>query len=430
MTIQRTWGLLLLFYLFIAFLLTDNGYRADLDSWAILIDSLKKYGITGYYFHEKAPYLPTLLYILQLFDGLTDDTYYRDHLYIFKYVGLFFHAGISAIILKWIGQRKQPAENIFYILFNFALLYNAMIWGQIDDLPVFFLVILLYLLWNLGIQKNSKYLKYLFFAVGFVSVLFVCTKPQFLIFVPLLFIGLSYRIWEISKTKNIIQLQSAIFLVTSGSILGFCLLFHPFLLSPSSSFSAFKEVIGNSSKLFNFVSANAYNFWTLLLSDSEYYTRDNTILIGSITYIQAGIIIFWFQFITLMILLIRKFWLFQNSKESDIGKLLLLGCIIIGLQFFLFPTQIHERYAHPAIWAAGILSVIYPRKIFTVGIIILSVAYFINLENILRYLRLAEYNTFPFSRQWVAILYLTAYILYCYELYILNPLTEVETKNS
>jgi hypothetical protein len=109
-------------------------------------------------------------------------------------------------------------------------------------------------------------------------------------------------------------------------------------------------------------------------------------------------------------------WLLFRSKKGDKHfQLLILVLILAGLQFFLFPTQIHERYAHPAIILVGIYAILFPNRKHMIAYVAISIAYFINLEDILRFRGLSNYDILLLDRRLSAGLYLGVYGYFIYE---------------
>lgn len=381
-----------LFYLLICFSVFPSGYQGDLAAWKEMIDGILQYGVSNYYHHFKAPYLPVLVYLLNGFGEIVDKEYYLHHLYIFKLLPLLFHGGLSLVIWHMLKIRGLAQERIWLFTLNVAILYNAYIWGQIDDIPSFFLILSLYVL-----MLNITRLRIIFLAVGLT--LLLNTKPQFSIFFPLILLYLLQQIPD--KKSRLIGVSSALTVQF--------LLLLPYL----HDLLQFWNVIAGSVDLYNYVSNNAYNFQNLILSDANYYTRDHQILIAGLTYKKVGFLLFFSQFILLMV---SWGWLLFRSKKSDKHfQLLILSLILAGLQFFLFPTQIHERYAHPVIILAGIYAILFPSRRHMTAYLALSIAYFINLEDILRFRELPNYDIFLMDRQLSAGLYLGVYGYYIFE---------------
>jgi hypothetical protein len=383
---------LVLFYVFICLLVFPSGYQGDLAAWKEMIDGILRHGVSNYYHHFKAPYMPVLVFLLKGFGTTVDWAYYLNNLYIFKLLPLLFHGGLSWVILHMLKAKGLGIERTWLFTLNVAILYNAYIWGQIDDIPTFFLILSLCVL-MLAVTRLR-----IIIIAGALTLLFN-TKPQFGIFFSPVLLYLFHRIPD--RKGWLIGIGSALTLQF--------LLFLPFLHDLPQVW----KVMSGSVDLYNYVSNNAYNFQNLILSNEHYYTRDNQLLIGSLTYKSVGFLLFFSQYI---LLLASWGWLlFRPQKIDNHFQLLILALILAGLQFFLFPTQIHERYAHPVIILVGIYTILFPSPIRLLVYVAISIAYFINLEDILRFRGLPNYDIFLMDRRLSAGLYIGVYGYFVYE---------------
>jgi hypothetical protein len=383
---------LVLFYVLIGFSVFPSGYQGDLAAWKEMIDGILRHGVSNYYHHFKAPYMPVLVLLLKGFGAIVDWEYYLNNLYIIKLLPLLFHGGLSWVIGYMLKAKGLAQERIWLFTLNVAILYNAYIWGQIDDIPTFFLIlslcVLMLAITNIRIIIIAAALTLLF-----------NTKPQFGIFFPPLLLYLLYRIPD--KKSWLIGIGSALTLQF--------LLFLPFLHDLPQVW----KVMSGSVDLYNYVSNNAYNFQNLILSNEQYYTRDNQILLGGLTYKKVGFLLFFSQYI---LLIVSWGWLLFRSKNKDNHfQRLILALILAGLQFFLFPTQIHERYAHPVIIMVGIYALLFSAGRHMLVYVAISIAYFINLEDILRFRELPSYDIFLMDRRLSAGLYMGVYGYFIYE---------------
>ena len=103
-------------------------------------------------------------------------------------------------------------------------------------------------------------------------------------------------------------------------------------------------------------------------------------------------------------------------SQDDFAQVL-LSIGLIPLLFAFFNTQMHERYWHAAVLflaAYGFL-----RRDYMLYIIV-SVAYFLNLESVLRYLELRKYSVLVFEPRFVASLFALAIVVGLVKLYRLT----------
>lgn len=94
--------------------------------------------------------------------------------------------------------------------------------------------------------------------------------------------------------------------------------------------------------------------------------------------------------------------------NREIKFLLIILILLISLVFFYFNTQMHKRYSHPALLFSGAFAFVNGSYLMYV---LCSLAYFLNMEKVLKYLQLENYNTFIFDERVISVLYLTAIIL-------------------
>ena len=110
-----------------------------------------------------------------------------------------------------------------------------------------------------------------------------------------------------------------------------------------------------------------------------------------------------------------------RTGNSELHKFtrerLWLICALVITLFYFFNTQMHERYVHPA-FIFIIAYAFYTRKVFP--LILFSVAYFLTLEDFLRYLELPNYETLIFNDMFIAWLY-AVIIVYLFVMLFRRP---------
>jgi hypothetical protein len=75
--------------------------------------------------------------------------------------------------------------------------------------------------------------------------------------------------------------------------------------------------------------------------------------------------------------IVRRRWRTGRLGEVDGELFLALG--VAGLAFFLFPTQMHERYLHPAVVFVGVDALLRGRFMLYCAV---SVLYLLNLASV------------------------------------------------
>ena len=157
---------------------------------------------------------------------------------------------------------------------------------------------------------------------------------------------------------------------------------------------------------------NAYNFWYLLLGPLKAEGNDQQILF-LFSYRIWGYILFAISLMLTLFPLIKTILLNIKSKHPFVISKSFVASIfltagLISLSFFFFSTEMHERYAHAAIIMLGIYSLIKNRYL---AYILVSLAYFLNLERILGYLNSVDHTSPIFGSRFVASLYLLGIII-------------------
>ena len=378
------------FILRISLLFID--YSWDVNSYIVWAKDLRQYGFNGFYDKQSSEvygiispnYPPLSLFIFYLLYPLQSIIYkiawwlnlaipiFPSNLIFFIQERIFLAAmfklpAIAAdlgiawlcyLFAKRILSKNQVTEGgslispssrsyrrgIFkllipiFILFNPAFFYNSSLWGQIDSLPIFFVLASIYFL----LFSN----KYLFSSILFVTA--ILFKQTALIYLPI------YIVFFISKYRFTNFLKA--FLL---SVLFFYFLFIPFLSdlkNPLLPFLIYVEKIVLNQSL-PFVTNGAFNFWVLFTGFKE--VKDTTLFLFGISYRMWGYIIT--GFFTLFILFrftmssLRKprlTWRKQGSRlldshfrGNDNSQNFFYATFLISLVAFLFLTKMHERYS-------------------------------------------------------------------------------------
>lgn len=216
------------------------------------------------------------------------------------------------ILLYRLSEKKNQLLLPFLYLFNPATIYVSAVWGQIEAIPIFFLLLSYFFLSG---RRDKYFLSHLFFTLALLTkqtALWVF--PVFLLF------------WL--KKGNLRKLIWGLFF----QLVFFVLFYLPFT-SPLKSFSTYLATLSGSSTL---ISDQAFNLWYFLFGTNR--VEDNTILLGlsvrlwSITILSlSGIsICYWYQ---------------RQKTETATPKALFW----LSLAAFFLQTRVHERHLAPAV---------------------------------------------------------------------------------
>ena len=269
-----------------------------------------------------------------------------------KLPSVFFDIGIVILIyqfVKKIIKNKVLPLSLFAaaaILFNPGFFYNSGYLGQIESIPLFFILASFYILF---------FTRHTFWSIPLFT-LAVLSKQTAIVFFPLILLV------NLKKQPRIIFLKSVLF-----SLIIFWVFFLPFYISGNLFFFPFR--IYQSKILFAsglpFVSNNAFNFWFLI---THFQNIKDTIPFLFFNYQLWGFFLVGFWLLIIMYSLIKK--KFQIS-------VFLKAMALTALTIFLFLTKIHDRHlqqALPFLLLAGLRS-----KKFLFGFFWFSFVYFINI---------------------------------------------------
>ncbi len=401
--LNKYFYLFFIIFFFVAFLISVPFYSGDVKNHLVWAKSLLQdgaFGFYGRYFHDFAfqNYPPLAMFLFAIsykFYLLVNQTVYSINnilpifpsnlVYFFqwenveiaflKLPAIISNFGITALIFV---ITKSLWSFIF--LFNPATIYLSFVWGQIDYLPIMFLLGSLYLFFAKKIYWSS-----------FLFVLALLSKQTVIIFWPIyLFLILREHGFKV-LAKNL-----------SVSIIIFYLAYLPF-----HQFS-FIWPVNLYMTNFTFVAAvtsvNSINFWGFLF-DFKQISDSLTFLIFS--YQNWGYIIFAiFMFYPTLIFLKKP----KNMKH------ILTYFLIITLVYFFSLTRIHERYLAPAIAFFSIL-VFLDKKIW-ISAIIMSFIYFVNLYRGLLQPDMGIFNIWSSSVPFLKLLVGVYFLVIIYNIYI------------
>lgn len=279
-----------------------------------------------------------------------------------KLPAVFADLGIAYLcylFAKKIIPSNQATNKLItiFILFNPAFFYNSALWGQIDSIPVFFILLSLYSLF----YTNKYLLSTFFFVLG------ILVKPTVLVYLPV------YFIFFLNKYKIFKFLKSALF----GAII-FYLTFLPFLNAlnnPLLPISIFSEKIMAAQSL-PYVTNGAFNFWVLIKGFAG--LKDTSPFLFGISYRLWGYLITGFFTVFVLLSSLRK----QGSRLDtrlrgyDISRYF-YATFLIAFAAFLFLTKMHERYS--MLLLPFLLLAAFKNRALFKWYVILSLISFLNL---------------------------------------------------
>lgn len=240
--------------------------------------------------------------------------------------------GIAFLIYKRLG----PWYASLGVLINPAFWYNSAIWGQIEAIPIFFVLA------SLMTLKKSPVISLLLITFA------LLTKQSSIIFMPIYFV-LFIRLHSVKA------LLKPIFI----SLLFFGFAFLPFFQRGNVltfPFTTYLEKIRSGSGS-NYVTDHAFNLWALPTGLGK--IPDTTTFWLGLPFVMWGYLFFF----TWYLLILAKL------KVSNIY----LGAGLVVLGAFLFLTKMHERYLEPALPLLLLATSTHRLKAAFIGISAVSV---------------------------------------------------------
>jgi Gpi18-like mannosyltransferase len=339
------WGLaialvlhLILISLPIAFEIDMNLYKA----WSI---DIVKQGIGNFYGYSNCDYPPAFLYVLwaigkiyQLFDPTfshSDRSSIEGLLLavMIKLPSVLADIGatflIAQILKPHTTESKAYKLGLLYA-FNPLVLFVSAVWGQIDGLMTFLMLLAFYLL-----QQNHL------IRAGILTAVMVIIKPQGLFLVPFLIFSQWFR-----------QAWWKWVAIASVSLVTIWLLVLPFYGIAANGiatpFLLLYQRLQGTADYYDFASVNAFNGWGWANWERDYET-----FLG-VSYKVIGLVLLGILLVWLGVFIYQQRHSSDdsgndsgNNSGSNLGNnfaanSLAAATMLFG--FFMLPTRMHERY--------------------------------------------------------------------------------------
>jgi len=320
---------LLLFLGFIVrlLLIPVPGFKADIAFWKGWGLAVADRGIIWLTNNTNYNYPPGFAYILDLIskiyklfaDPYNISQYWMDnnllYLFLFKIIIILSDIGIVYLIIKISEKLKMKWGRLLAVIFflNPAVLFDGVIWGQVDQFGLFLFLGTIYFF----VDEKPK-LASIIFTIAWLM------KWQNIIFIPIfyLFIYRKYSFNDLIKSLSV-------------SLVTFAIITFPFWF--------YREMAGLinlftiNSNWFPWYSLNAFNGWWIASGLEGMKISDKTLVLGIINAKQFGLLLFCvFYFIAALNIFLAK-------KEETLKQFILSSALVV-LSFFHLLTQSHERY--------------------------------------------------------------------------------------
>ncbi len=308
-----------------------------------------EHGLWGFYdavsFCNYPPLALLIFWVVGHVAALTDATLANADLVraLLKVPACLADLGI-ALLLFYEGRRlfggpRAVAASALYFL-NPVSIYDSAYWGQVDAIHSAFLLLALIL-----VNRQR------FGWAGAASALALCQKFQSIAFLPLIVLEV-FRIGRWRATRSMLV----------GGLAAAASVFLPFVWS-GSSVQVFQRAYVQTIGQYPDVSRNAYNVWYIL---GVAGAPDSSIPLSIAKAVADGRVSFpddasWMLLLTWRRISLAAYCLcvaavlsIYSLRPGVIARFGAAG--LLGLAFFLIPTEIHERYSLPviavlALWA-------------------------------------------------------------------------------
>lgn len=388
------------FFILLLILRTRGGYDWEQYMWKDWSLFDLKNGIADIYnsWTDCLPIYHLITFFINRISGGAVN--FETNLFALRSVSLCFELGSTLILFsllnnKWHKWYKAVLYSLFYFL-NVAVIYNSLVWGQLDVAMTFFLFAAVIC----GYKKNwlPAFILYLL-AVNFKLEALIFLPLMLLIFLPMIRQSKSYK----RLFLNFLTVMAVNFIF-----------YLPFLLS--NEFPGVWNSIVDSFNTDSFVSKGAFNIWYLLFHKNPMEFSVYVKFLG-VSYKVWGWLLFGISSLILLIFLFKK-----NARSHSTTRKYMLtrkdafaAFSLITLLFFFLNTEMSGRDLHPAFMFLAGYSMVY-RKPWP--FILISIAYFLNMESLFHFMKAHNYHTMIYMPWFAAVLYLSAILLLSADLFL------------
>ncbi len=337
----------------------DLSYKADINCFMGWSNMLIKDGLSSFYRPDVfTDYPPGYMYILYLVGAIKTAFKLSGSQFeiLVKIPAMLFDCATGILIFN-IAQEKFSKSlaatlSLAYLL-NPAIIVNSAVWGQVDAVNTFVVLLSFYYL------TKKRYLgSCLLFAVA------LLIKPQALFFTPIyLFVVFDYLYdnkFSAKSFKNVaIWGFSSLLLMVAGML--------PF--TKNLDFSPIIEQYINTITSYPYASLNAYNFYSFMGANWMPVTRrvfGLTITVWGSIFIQ-------------LIVYLSLYLLYRFKDKSNY----FFTAGLINALTFMFSTRMHERYLFPSLSLFLIAFLYKKERKFLLLYAGFSVTLFINCLDVL-----------------------------------------------
>ncbi|WPX08004.1 hypothetical protein [Anaerocellum danielii] len=353
--VELIWMLIVAFFVRLALGRAVSGHPIDVNCFKAWMNIVSNDMFNIYEKNIFIDYLPGYLIVLALFKNIVSIVSYSiSEELLIKLPNIIADVAIIIMVLgikRKFGSRLTRVESIV-ILFNPALIMLSSLWGQSDSfVSMLFITLFVSLVCNFHILA------------GCVTAYLLFTKPQFILYLPLIILYWIYNLWIRNNTKDVIK-QIISFGILSSALYFLFMPYKDILWLPAF----FAKVAGE----YPYYTVNAFNIY--------YAAGLNWIKIGGM-YNFINLIVLAIAYVLVLV----QFGLGLNKTNDKIVQLkyLMQGGLIVGLLSYNFMTGMHERYAIFA-WLFCLMLYLMSNDIILLrGAMVISLLSFMNISKVL-----------------------------------------------
>ncbi|MEJ9115547.1 hypothetical protein LAV76_22515 [Bacillus paramobilis] len=314
----------LLLRLYLAFHL--EGYERDQLFFVDWMNTVGKYGLGDVYAHgDLVNYPPFFLALLGIYGDILSffNTYVEAAGVLIRVPSIVFEVVaiiIFAIVSKRMDNSIVRAALVTFFAFSPAVIVDGTIWGQVDMLHSILMVSSILLLMSKPTWSGAIY------AIALLA------KFQSIVIAPVFAMYFLKIIWEQKEGKQLTKF-----------VMGFCiplLIFGLYFATHGTFITMLKQAYLNAVGTFPTVTVFAMNIWYYAIG-TDPNTVDTIQILPHITLKTVGLIL-----LSIAAALTCLYVFFHRHMNTAV---LLKAATFISFAFFMLPTQMHERYAFPAL---------------------------------------------------------------------------------
>lgn len=303
-----------------------EGFEIDQAFFVNWMETVGQYGLGDVYMYgNMVNYPPFFLALLGVYgevlsflnlQAVTGEVLIRLPSILFDMVAII----VFVIASKRIGNSFIRAILVTFLALNPAVIIDGAIWGQIDMLHTILMVCSILLLVSNPMSS------------GIIYAIALLTKFQSIVIAPVFAMFFLKKLWEKREFTHFRKY-----------ILGFCIpmvIFGGYFAVHGTLYDMLNQAYLSAVETFPTVTANAMNIWYYAIGTTP-DTLDTVAILPHLTLKRVGLLLLG------VAVLLTCLYIFFNRQNSTVT--LLKASTFLSFAFFMLPTEMHERYAFPAL---------------------------------------------------------------------------------